>query len=165
MNTFVMPQFIYCTRIWMFHNRLAQKKLNKIHERALSIAYKDSCPCFEDLLKKAESASINQRNLKLLATEIFKLKAISILVSGNKFSFRNMQLTTFVVAEIFYTETKHNGDGTESACFLGSRIWHAMPSSIKESKTLNNFKRRILSYDVDCSCKLWGLYIGKLRFL
>jgi len=36
---------------------------------------------------------------------------------------------------------KTTGYGIESACFLGSRIWHAMPSYIKESQTLNNFKR------------------------
>ena len=72
MNTFVMSQFSYCTLIWMFHYRSVHKKINNIHERALRIVYKDSCPSLEGSLKKAESVSIHQRNLKLLATEIFK---------------------------------------------------------------------------------------------
>ena len=49
MNTFVMSQFSYCTLVWMFHDRLVHKKVIKIHERALRIAYKDSCPSFEVL--------------------------------------------------------------------------------------------------------------------
>ena len=72
MNTFVMSQFSYCTLIWKFHDRSVGKKINKIHERALRIVYKDSCPSVDDLLKKAESVSIDKRNLKSLATEVFK---------------------------------------------------------------------------------------------
>ena len=42
MNTFVMSQFSYCTLIWMFHDRSAHKKINKTHEKALRIVYKDT---------------------------------------------------------------------------------------------------------------------------
>ena len=59
---------------------------------------------------------------------------------------------------------KTTGYGIESACFLASRIWHATPSSIKESQTLNNFKRKIQNYDFDCSCRLCRLYTGNLGF-
>ena len=86
MNVFVMSQFSYCPLVWMFHDRLVNEKINKIQERALRIAYKDDCSSFKDLLRKAESVSIYQRNVKLHATKIFKHKAISILVSWNKSS-------------------------------------------------------------------------------
>ena len=59
----------------MFHDRSVNNKMNKIHEKVLRIANKDSCPSFDDKLKKAESVSIHQRNLKLLATEIFKTQS------------------------------------------------------------------------------------------
>jgi len=75
MNTFVMSQFNYCTHIWMFHDTSVNKKINKIHERVLRIAHKDSCNSFEDLLKNAESVSIHQRYLKFLGTEIFKTQS------------------------------------------------------------------------------------------
>ena len=38
---------------------------------------------------------------------------------------------------ILAPKPKTTGYGIENARFLGSRIWHAMPSSIKESQTLN----------------------------
>ena len=74
MNTFIMSQS-YCRLIWMFHDRSVNKKMKKIYEGVLRIAYKDSCTSFEDVLKKAESISIHQRNLKLIATEVFKTQS------------------------------------------------------------------------------------------
>lgn len=59
----------------MFHDTSVNKKINKIHERVLRIAHKDSCNSFEDLLKNAESVSIHQRYLKFLGTEIFKTQS------------------------------------------------------------------------------------------
>ena len=48
--------------------------MHKIHERALRIAFQDTSSKFEDLLKKAASVTIHQRNLQLLAKEIYKTK-------------------------------------------------------------------------------------------
>ena len=47
-NAFIVSQFSYCALVWMFHDRSVNKKINKIDERALRIAYKDSCSNFED---------------------------------------------------------------------------------------------------------------------
>ena len=74
MNTFVMSQFSYCPLIWMFHDRHINNKVNKIHERAVRIACKDSHSCFESLLERNNSVSRHQRNLQLLLVEIFKTK-------------------------------------------------------------------------------------------
>ena len=60
----------------MFHDRSVNKKVNKIHERALRISHKDSCSNFEELLLKANTVSIHHKNLQLLATEIFKIQKI-----------------------------------------------------------------------------------------
>ena len=166
MNTFVMSKFSYCTLIWMFHDRSVHKKINKIHERALRIIYKDSCPSFEDLLTKAESVSIHERNLKLLATEIFKTQRnLNPSFMKQIFVQKDVPYHLRSCRNIVAPKPKTTGYGIESACFLGSRIWHAMPSSIKESQTLSNFKRKIQCYDFDCSCKLCRLYIGNLGFL
>ena len=58
-NTSTMSQCSYCTLTWVFHDRSVNRKINKIHERALRIAYKDSCTSFKDLFNKAESVSIH----------------------------------------------------------------------------------------------------------
>ena len=62
MYTFVMSQFNYCTLIWMFHDRSVNKRINKIHERALRMAYRDNSTSFEYLLKKAESVPFTRES-------------------------------------------------------------------------------------------------------
>ena len=88
MNAFILSQFSYCPVIWMFHDRNVNKKINKIHERALRIAFKYTPSNFEQLLMQAAAVTIHQRNLQLPATEIYKTKMILILNSWVKSSSR-----------------------------------------------------------------------------
>ena len=74
MKAFITSQFNYCPLIWMFHSRQLNNRINKIQERALRLVYKDNKLTFDDLLKLDNSVTIHQRNLQILATEIFKVK-------------------------------------------------------------------------------------------
>ena len=58
----------------MFHSRQFNNRINKIHERALRLLYKDNKLTFNDLSELNNSVTIHQRNLQILATEIFKVK-------------------------------------------------------------------------------------------
>ena len=58
----------------MFHDRNLNNKINRIHERALRIAYKDNVSTFEKLLEMDNSVTVHQRNLQLLMVEIYKTK-------------------------------------------------------------------------------------------
>ena len=75
----------------MFHDRNVNNKLDKIHERALRIAFKDTSSKFEDLLMKTTSVTIHQRNPQLLSTEIYKTKRdLSPKFMGEIFVERNV---------------------------------------------------------------------------
>ena len=56
------------------HDRAANSRINKIHERALRIVYRDTKPSFDELLAKDNSVSIHQRNTQLHMIEIHKTK-------------------------------------------------------------------------------------------
>ena len=58
----------------MFHNRALNNRINKIHERALRLVYQNKNLSFRELLELDNSATMHQRNLQVLATEIFKVK-------------------------------------------------------------------------------------------
>ena len=58
----------------MFHSRKLNNSINNIHERAVRIVYRDYGSTFQEMLKQKKSVSIHQRNLQILATEIFKTK-------------------------------------------------------------------------------------------
>ena len=74
MKTFVHLQFGYCPVIWMFHNITLNNKINRIHERALRIVYRDKTSNFTKLLQKGNAVTVQQRNLRVLAPEIYKVK-------------------------------------------------------------------------------------------
>ena len=69
-----MYQSSYFSLILIFHNRNLNRKVNRIHERALRIAYKDNVSSFGNLLLMDNSVTVHQRNLQLLMIEICKAK-------------------------------------------------------------------------------------------
>ena len=58
----------------MIHNRKLNKKINKVHERALRIVYGDHKTSFSEFLNIDKSITIHQRNLQYLLIEIYKVK-------------------------------------------------------------------------------------------
>ena len=58
----------------MFHSRKLNARINRLHERALRVVYKDFDSSFEELLRRDSSTTLHQRNLQKLMTEIFKVK-------------------------------------------------------------------------------------------
>ena len=73
-NSFITSHFFYCPLVWIFHSRRLNNRINHIHERALRIIYQDYNSSFKELLRKDSSLTSHQRNLKLLVTEMFKVK-------------------------------------------------------------------------------------------
>ena len=65
----------------MFHGRQINDKTNKLHGRALRIAYKDTVPLFENLLIDDKSLMIHNQNIQSLVIKIYK--AIHNLPGGN----------------------------------------------------------------------------------
>ena len=67
---FIESQFGYCPLVWMYHSRKHNNQINRLHERALHLVYKDRTLTFEELLVKDNSVLIHHRNLQKLATEM-----------------------------------------------------------------------------------------------
>ena len=72
MKSFVISQFNYCLIVWMYCQRKSNNLINRIHERALRIAYDDYESNFNQLLDKNNSVTIHHINIQALATEIYK---------------------------------------------------------------------------------------------
>ena len=74
MKTFIQSQFNYCSMVWMFHNRTLNNKINRLHERALRIVYKNANLTFKELLELDNSVSIHHKNIQKVAIEMYKVK-------------------------------------------------------------------------------------------
>ena len=74
LKTFIESQFNYSPLVWMCHSRKMQNRINKLHERALRVVYKNKNLTFEQLLEKDQGYTIHERNLQKLAVEMYKVK-------------------------------------------------------------------------------------------
>ena len=167
MKTFIESQFNYCPLTWMFHSRTLNNKINKLHERALRIVYKYPNLNFRELLDLDESFSIHHRNLQKLATEMFKIKdgLAPILIQelfpvyDNKYNLRsNRCWETHNVKTVRF--------GKEALLFRGQKTWQLLPESIKNSKTLVEFKSKIKVWRPEgCAYRLCQTYIHNMGFL
>ena len=167
MKAFFESQFGYCPLIWMFHSRTLNNRINRLHERALRITYKDPKLSFEELLVLDNSFTIHHRNLQRLATEIYKVKNnLSPIFmkeifpdSTNPYNFRTeTEFGKFNVHTVL--------NGTETISFRGPKTWSMVPYDIRQSKSLQEFKLKIKHWKPEgCMCRLCKLYIPNLGFL
>ena len=69
-KSFIEAQFKYCSLIWMFCSHSSNKKINRLHERALRLVYDDYSSSFETLLDRDSSFTIHHQNIQSMLIEI-----------------------------------------------------------------------------------------------
>ena len=161
MNAFIFSQFGYCPLVWMFHSRKLNNRINNIHERALRIVYRDYKSTFKQLLKQNKSVSIHQRNLQILATEIFKTKnGLNPVIMEDVFKFKNLTYNFRNAETLNRSNVNSVKYGTETITSLGAKIWKILSNDYKELISLSTFKSKIKNWETDkCPCRLRKTYI------
>ena len=151
--------------MWVFHDRGSNSKINRIQERVLKLVCRDNGKELE--VEREENLSNHQRNLQLLMIEIYKAKHnISpefmkgvFFENHNNYNLRgdnHLRLPNIVT-------TKY---GTEDVMYRGYILWSSLPKDIKNSSTLSEFKRRLISWDGNiCNCKACKDFILGVGFL
>ena len=122
----------------MIHNRKLNKKINKVHERALRTVYGDHKTNFSELLNIDKSVTIHQRNLQYLLIEIYKVKkGVSPTTMNEIFQFFENPVYEFRSG--FHLPSRNSRTvflGTESIINLGVKLWnmnHSMFSNLKSN--------------------------------
>ena len=132
MNAFFNSQFSYCPLIWMFHSRLINNKINKLHERCLRIVYRDNQSTFEELLEKDNTVSVHQRNLRFLATELYEvLNGLSPDLMKDVFPFNDDSGYSTGNKRTFKSKhVKTVRYSTDSLAYLAPKIWELVPNEM-----------------------------------
>ena len=168
MNAFITSQFSYCPLVCMFHSRTLNNRINKIHEKALRLVYKnETFSSFDDLLKKEKSMSIHQKNLQILATEIYKTKNdLGPKIMKDTFHFTQKPYNFKNDPELQRRRNRTVYFGKESISSLAPKIWELVPSDIRSTNSLKIFKEKIKFWTTDkCPCRLCKTYIGNVGFI
>ena len=125
----------------MFHNRSWNNKINRLHERCLRIIYNDKHSNFEELLVKDNSVSIHHNNIHTLATEMYSVaNGMSPEIMNDTFKLRENTHSNLRHTSQFLVDPIHTVfNGSESASYLGPKIWEQIPLEIKNINSLGWF--------------------------
>ena len=124
MKAFIESQFNYCPLVWMYHSRTLNNRINRLHEKALRLVYKDDHCYFEELLNKDNAVSIHHRNLQILVTEIYKVKNnLSSTIMSNIFQENNTAYDLRNKREFKTGNVRTVLSGTETISYRGPQIW------------------------------------------
>ena len=163
MNSFFSSQFNYCPLTWMCHSRANSRKINRLHERCLRIIYNDKQSSFIKLLEKDNSVSIHQRNLQILAIEMFKVSnGLSPVLMNDIFKLRGEQTYNLRKLSQFYRPKVNSVyKGIKSVTFLGPKMWDLVPNELKDIGNLAAFKKAIKMLSPQkLPCSLCKDYVG-----
>ena len=167
MKTFIESQFNYCPLLWMFSSRTLNNKINRLHERALRVVYKNDHLTFEELLEKDNSITIHDRNLQKLCVEMFKVKhgmAPKPVQELFKSQVHLHNLRNNKEWEVPKVRTVNNG--IDSIRYRGPVTWELLPDDIKQSKSLEEFKRKIKNWKPQgCTCRLCKKFVVGIGYL
>ena len=152
----------------MFHDRRLHNKINRLHERALRIVYKDDLSTFEALLKIDNSVSIHHRNIQSMAIELYKSKEFLAVDIMNEIfierKYKGPNLRSQTDFHILNVHTVYKGE--DSLKHFGPLIWEIVPDKIKKSSSLKKFKEEIKQWvPENCPCRLCKDYVQGLGYV
>ena len=154
-NALITSQFSYFPLIWIFHSRKTDQKMNRIHESALKLAYKNSVSVHEQLLAKSNSVITHESSLQILMTEIFKTKSklnhdfLTDIFKERSVSY-NLRKGSDTLLPVVITTTY----GIETVSYIENKLWQILPSSLKSISNLENFKE-VLWILKFCGCRIY----------
>ena len=117
--------------------------MQKIHYKTLKVIYQ-SDGSYDHLLQLSKSVSLHQRHLRFLLTEIYKSTGtLSPPVYVVKLQIQRGSTKPEKGSNTFHSSRKVYFYGTNSVHFRVSLIWNKLPTLVKSSRSISEFKNII----------------------
>ena len=157
----------------MFCSRGLNTKINSLHYRALQIVYRDFTSTFQQLLEKDGAVTIHHRNIRLLATEMYKVSngiaspSMSEIFGYKNDTVDNVSSNTRLACKFYNTvKPKTTNYGLETLRHLAPKTWNILPVEIKNVTSLQVFRLKIKTWiPINCPCRICATYIPSLGFI
>ena len=116
-------------------------KICKIHHRTLQVVYNEHNKSYEELLQLYNNVSVHQRHLHYLALKVFKsLMHLNPEFMWSCFNENPIPYNFRKESKVFLPPVKSFRLGLKSVHFRRIILWNNLPSSIKNSQTVNELK-------------------------
>ena len=166
MNASFTLQFGYCLLVRNFHNRSLNDRIKRLQEEALCLVYKGTNSSIVELLEKENTFTINQKNIKKRALEIYKEKhKIAPKLKCELFQETETHIIYGIIIHSEHTMLKLCNMG-QKYCYLWDLKYRLSPSNIKNSEALEIFKQKVSYWKPEnFPCRLFKTYIKGLGYL
>ena len=116
------------------------------------------------MINQNKFVSIHQRNLQLLAAEIFKTKnGLNPVIMEDIFKFKYLTYNFRNVETLNRSSVNSVKYGTET---IKCQIWKILANDYKELTSLSRFKSKIKNWKTDeCPCRLCKTYTQRVGFV
>ena len=137
----------------MFCRKTLYHKIEKHHYRSQKVI-SQSKEFYENLLLEDSPVSIHQRHLRFLVTVIYKSTTqINSEFMWSYFTYNNITCNIRKEPILYLPSTHSTYYITNSVHFRRSLIWNNLPSDIKSSISVSEFKTKIKNFgNIDCGC-------------
>ena len=160
---FLRQQVSCCPLVWMRHGKTLNNRVFRLRE-SFFITCNERYSSFRCFLDRDGSVSIQTRNLRILATEIFKdSKGIARNVFGNALISMSLKIPVRIISLVFsWTQVRSVFNGIEKIALLGSKIMDLKLLEMKGSKYVNGFRNTMTcKYYATCIDLIWYIiWIG-----
>ena len=138
-NSFIYANFNYCSLVWHFSTCESIRKIEKIQQRCLRIVLDDYGSDYDVLLRKSGKVTMEIKQLRVLAIEIFKT------VNHLNPNYMKDIFTPKLHPKVRPNDilVKHHNTityRTKSLKTLGPKIWNQSPRDIKSEISDTKFK-------------------------
>ena len=153
-NAFINSQFNYAPLIWTFASKTAINKILEICYRTIQVVYCEYHKSYEELLQNNKDISIHQKHLRILALDVYK----SIMQFNPEFMWHCFNTNPIPYnlrkeSRLLIPPTKSVNFGKNSITFRGNLLWNNLPSRLKNSQTIDDFKSERKNLEkIHCTC-------------
>ena len=139
--------------MWMFAGKSSIAKLCTIHFLN-NVVYNSYDKSYHDLLNFSNDVSIHQKHLSFLAIEVYKsLMNMNPEFTWKFFSKYSVQYNLRKGDIVYLPPARPSCYGMNSLAFRGSLLWNTLPSNVKRSHNLEEFKLKLSNLgNIHCTC-------------
>ena len=153
-RSFIMSNFNYCCLVWHACGAKNTHKLEKLQERALRFVYLDTDSNYNELLDRADLATLHLGRMRTLATEVYK--SIHKLNPPYIQDLYKPKITTHNLRaqnNLHIPRVNSTTYGLHSSSYLGAKIWNELPQNIKSAVNLSSFRKLVKTWSGEnCRC-------------
>ena len=140
--------------MWHFCSRKSAYKLEKVNKRALRVVENDYSASYSELLELAGCSTLYIDRIRSIAVETFKYRSkINPQFFESTYVLLDHPHDTRGGENFKIPKVSTEKHGTNSLGFESVKIWNSLPSDIKLSASIDDFKFTIKHWEgPSCSC-------------